>query len=96
MDDDTRNTQGATDVIDLESLQRKAIEVLAPLVDQIDGAPENRFEILIMAARSSNDGALLNQALQVAQEIESPAAKANAVLDVLNEVNYLLSRKEQS
>lgn len=77
-------------VAELQTLQKQAIELLLPLVDEIKDAPERRFEILMTAARSSGDGALLKKALQTAQQIEDTNEKAAAVLDVLNEINYHL------
>ncbi len=76
--------------VELEALKKEALELLVPMVDEIKDAPERRFEILMTAARSSGDGALLKKALQTAQQIEDTNEKAGAVLDVLNEINYHL------
>lgn len=75
----------------LEALREKALQILVPMVDEIQDAPERRFEILITASRSSGGNEqLLSKALEAAQQIENANDKANAVLDVLNEVNYHL------
>jgi len=75
---------------DLEALKKQALELLVPMVDEIQDAPERRFEILMTAARSSEDGATLRKALETAQQIENISERAAAVLDVLNEINYHL------
>lgn len=71
-----------------ESIKQQAIEALIPLLDSIDGPPEKKFEILMTAMRSAGDQNVLQKALQAALAIEEPAAKAEALLDVINEASF--------
>ncbi len=74
----------------LAQLKKQALDVLVPVVDKIDQPPERKFEILMTAARSSGDAGLLAKTLEAAQRIGNDNQKADALLDVLNEINYNL------
>lgn len=88
--DKDNNASDVSDDSALLELKNRALNILLPLVDKVDEPPERKFEILMTAARSSDDSGLLNKALDAAQHIGSDNEKANAVLDVLNEINYHL------
>ncbi|HVX56133.1 MAG TPA: hypothetical protein VHA37_00215 [Candidatus Saccharimonadales bacterium] len=82
--------ENATEARLLE-LRKRALEALLPLVDKIDEPAERKFEILMTAARSSDDPDLLAKTLEAAQHVGNDSQKAEAILDVLNEINYHLS-----
>jgi hypothetical protein len=84
-DDDAPEPQS-----ELSALRNRTLEALLPIVDNVEEAPERKFEILMTVVRSSNDPALLNKALNTAQQIHDTNSKANALLEVLNEINYHL------
>lgn len=77
----------------LTELRQEAISTLIPLIDQINGAPDKKFELLITAARSAGDTQLLKKALESAKQLEGDDQKAEAVLDVLNEINLNLKNQ---
>lgn len=74
----------------LQRLKNRALDALLPVVEKTDQPAERKFEILMTAARSSGDPALLAKTLDAAQNISSDNQKADAILDVLNEINYNL------
>ena len=87
--DKTDNGSGGSEA-KLLDLRNKALDVLLPMVDKLEEPAERKFEILITAARSSDHPRLLGKTLDAAQQIEGDSQKANAILDVLNEINYHL------
>ena len=70
------------------SIKKQAIDALVPLLDNLQEAPERKFEMIMTAVRSSDDDNLLRKALDVANLIEDPTAKAEALIDVLNEASF--------
>jgi hypothetical protein len=91
MDNDNRTSNGSqeteTTTDSLKNLRDQAINTLLPLVDQLSEPPERKFEILMMATRTSNNLELMKKTLEIAQQLDSNDKKAEAVLDVLNEIN---------
>lgn len=84
------NAAGGGSEAKLLELRAKALDVLLPMVDKLEEPAGRKFEILMTAARSSDDPRLLGKTLEAAQQIEGDSEKANAILDVLNEINYHL------
>lgn len=72
----------------VESIKKEALATLAPLIDEIDAAPERKFEIVMTAIRVNFDENLLRKALEAAKTIEEPSAKAEALIDIVNEANF--------
>lgn len=81
----------ATD--DLAEMKRQALSQLSPLVDKLDQPPEERFKTLMMMVQASDDQELLKQAYAVAQKIEDEKVRAEALLNVINEINYFTNQK---
>jgi hypothetical protein len=81
----------ATD--DLSDLKRKALEALSPLVDELDQTPEEKFGTTMMLVQATNNKDLLSTAYEVAQTITDDKEKAQALLDVVNEINYFSQAK---
>lgn len=73
----------------LHSIKHQALQELGPLVEHIEQEPEERFDTLMMMIRASDDASLVKSAYEAAQQIEDDNKKAQALLDVVNEVNYL-------
>lgn len=71
-----------------DDIKKRALEALLPLVDHLDDSPERKFDIIMTAVRSSGDENFLDKALESALKIEEPAAKADALLDVINEASF--------
>lgn len=73
---------------DLLDLKQKALQELSPLVGHLDQNPEEKFKTTMMMIQASDDQALLPAAYEAAQLITDEKAKAQALLDVVNEINY--------
>ena len=74
---------------DLESIKKEALGELRPLVDKLDLAPEEKFDTYLLLLRSTDDKALIPPAYAAAQAITDESRKAQALLDVIKEIDYL-------
>lgn len=73
---------------DLLSIKQSALQDLTPLVDHIDQTPEEKFRTTMMMIQASDDQSLIKTAYEAAQNIKDDKARAQALLDVVNEINY--------
>ncbi len=73
---------------DLLDIKQQALNQLAPLVGQLDQAPEERFRTTMMMIQASDNQALIKDAYSAAQAITDEKARAQALLDIVNEINY--------
>ncbi|HEX9595142.1 MAG TPA: hypothetical protein VF996_03380 [Candidatus Saccharimonadales bacterium] len=81
--------RGSGNVSELYDIKQEALKQLSPLVEHLEQSAEERFDTLIMMLRASDDPALIRPAYEAAQAIEDDKSRAQALLDVVNEVNYL-------
>lgn len=79
---------------DLLKLKQQALSQLAPLVDQLEQSPEEKFKTTMMMLQSTDNQALIKDAYAAAQAITEERARAQALLDVVNEINYF-THKDQ-
>ncbi len=79
----------ATEDKELLSVKQQALEQLTPLVDKLDVPAEEKFNTYMMIIRASDDPKLIKPAFESAQAIAEDDKKAQALLDVVNEINYL-------
>lgn len=87
--------RGSGNVSELYDIKQEALKQLGPLVEHLDQGPEERFETLIMMIRASDDPALIQPAYEAAQAIPDDKKHAQALLDVINEVNYLTRPQQE-
>ena len=73
---------------DLTDLKQQALQHLSPLVSHLDQTPEEKFRTTMMMIQASDDQSLLKDALESAKAITDDKARAQALLDVINEINY--------
>ena len=78
----------------LLDIKQNALEQLKPLVDHLDSVPEEKFDALMMMIRASDDQSLIQPAYEAAQKIIDDTKRAEALLDVVNEINYLTSNQQ--
>lgn len=78
---------------DLESIKKQALGELRPLVDKLELAPDEKFDTYLLLLRSTDDQALIAPAYAAAQAITDESRKAQALLDVIKEIDYLSSPK---
>lgn len=80
---------------DLVSIKQQALSQLSPIVSKLDQTPEEKFRTTMMMIQASDDQSLIRSAYDAAQAITDEKVKAQALLDVINEINYF-SQKQQS
>lgn len=88
-------TPSAAPVADsgLESIKKDALNELRPLVDKLSVPPEEKFDTYLLLLRSTDDTSLIGPAHEAAKDIPDEARRAQALLDVIKEIDYLSSRK---
>ncbi|MBI4034683.1 hypothetical protein HY380_02165 [Candidatus Saccharibacteria bacterium] len=80
---------------DLLNVKQKALQDLTPLVSQLDLPPEEKFKTLMMLVQASNNSKLVKDAYDAASKITDAKARAQALLDIVNEVNYFTQSSKQ-
>ena len=73
---------------DLVEIKQQALSQLQPLVSHLDQSPEERFRTTMMMIQASDDQGLVKDAYAAAQSIPDEKARAQALLDIVNEINY--------
>jgi len=73
---------------DLLNIKKEALEHLSPLVSKLDQPPEEKFKTLMMMIQASDDQSLVSAAYEAANAIEDEKVRAQALLDIVNEINY--------
>ena len=78
--------------LDLDGIKSHALEDLRPLVDKLTVTSEEKFDIYLLLLRSSDDDTLIEPAYNAARAIEDETKRANALLDVIKEIDYFKSK----
>lgn len=81
---------------DLLNLKQHALQDLAPLVGHLDQTPEERFKTTMMLIQASDNSSLVHEAYEAANKIQDEKARAQALLDVVNEINYFTHQKPEN
>ncbi len=79
---------GTASSVDLAALKQQALQQLSPLVGQLDQTPEEKFRTMMMMIQATDNKDLLSEAYSAAGMIADEKVKAQALLDVVNEINY--------
>lgn len=82
------NVPAAAATDDLLDIKQKALQELTPLVGQLDQTPEEQFRTTMMMIQASDNHSLVQVAYQAAQRISNEKERAQALLDIVNEINY--------
>jgi len=85
----------ALDTANLESIKKDALGQLRPLIDKVELPPEEKFDTYLMLIRSTDDSSLIGPAHEVAQTITDEARRAEALLDIIKEIDYLSRTTQQ-
>lgn len=78
---------------DLSTLKQRALSELSPLIGQLEQTPEEKFRTTMMMIQAADDQTLIGAAYEAAQKITDEKAKAQALLDVINEINYFTQKQ---
>ena len=81
------------DTSDLAAIKQQALLGLSPIVGQLDQSPEERFNTAMMMLQATDDQALIKVAYDAAQSITDDKARAQALLDIVNEINYFTQQQ---
>jgi hypothetical protein len=79
---------------DLLDIKQDALQQLAPLIGHLDQSPEEKFRTTMMMIQASDNQELLKDAYEAAQQITDEKTRAQALLDVVNEINYFTQQGE--
>lgn len=81
---------------DLEAIRSSALQELGPIVSELDQEPEDKYRTLMMLIQASDDQSLIKDAYESADKIEDKKAKAEALLGIINEINYFTGKVEKA
>ena len=73
----------------LDTIKHTALSELRPLVDKLDVSPEEKFDTYLLLIRSTDDKSLIAPAHDAAVAIVDEARRAQALLDIIKEIDYL-------
>jgi hypothetical protein len=73
----------------LDSIKTEALGELRPLVDKLNVSPEEKFDTYLLLLRSTDDQSLVAPAHEAARNITDEARRAQALLDIIKEIDYL-------
>jgi hypothetical protein len=79
---------------ELETIKKDALSELRPLVDKLNVAPEEKFDTYLLLLRSTDDRTLIAPAHEAARAISDEARRAQALLDIIKEIDYLSSPQQ--
>lgn len=74
---------------DLDGIKKDALIELRPLVDKLNLSAEEKFDIYLLLLRNTDDKTLIAPAHKAAQEIADETRRAQALLDIIKEIDYL-------
>jgi hypothetical protein len=74
---------------DLETIKKDALKELRPLVEKLELSAEEKFDIYLLLLRSTDDTTLIAPAHATAQQIEDESKRAQALLDIIKEIDFL-------
>jgi|AntRauTorckE6833_2_1112554.scaffolds.fasta_scaffold22606_2 hypothetical protein len=80
----------------LDSIKKDALKELRPLVGKLNLPPEEQFDTYLLLLRSTDDKALIAPAHEAAQNITDESKKAQALLEIIKEIDFLSSSQAAS
>jgi hypothetical protein len=80
----------------LLDIKQKVLEQLSPIVNHLDQTPEERFRTTMMMIQATDNQTLIKDAYDAALKISDEKIKAQALLDVVNEINYFTQQASQN
>lgn len=79
---------------ELANVKQDALNELRPLIDKLDVEPEEKFNTYLLLIRSTDDKDLIAPANQAAKQITDETKKAQALLDIIKEIDFLSNPKQ--
>jgi hypothetical protein len=81
---------------DLDDIKKNALSELRPLVDKLDLEPNEKFDTYLLLIRSTDDKSLIAPAHEAAKNITDETKRAQALLDIVKEIDYLSAPQQPS
>lgn len=81
---------------ELGSIKNDALNELRPLIDHVDLPADEKFDTYLLLIRSTDDPSLIGPAHAAAQAIVDEKKKAEALLNIIKEIDYLSHKNEQA
>ena len=78
---------------DLLNIKQRALQNLSPLLGHLEQTPEEKFRTTMMMIQAADDQSLIKSAYEAAQAITDEKVRAQALLDVVNEINYFTQQR---
>lgn len=75
----------------LDNIKKDVLLELRPLVDKLNLSPEEKFDIYLLLIRSTDDKSLIAPAHETAKNITEESKRAQALLDIIKEIDFLSS-----
>lgn len=94
--DTVTNSASDVDHHGLYAIKQEALQHLSPMVHTLEQTPEEKFKTLMMMIQASDDHTKLKDAFEMAKQITDDKARAQALLDVINEINYFTQQNSQA
>ncbi len=73
----------------LDAIKHDALNELRPLVDKLNLSAEEKFDTYLLIIRSTDDSTLVAPAFEAARAIADEAGKAQALFEIVKEIDYL-------
>ena len=94
MDNTTKDIESSTNdnnhAKSLQLVKEQATEALIPVIDNLTSiGAERKFDICLNAMRYTDNEGLAGVALSAALAIEEAGTKAEALVELINEIDYL-------
>jgi hypothetical protein len=86
-------TQDASQLLDIK---QQALQQLTPMLDHLEQSPEEKFRTTMMMIQAADNDTLIPVAYKAAQDIQDEKARAQALLDIVNEINYFTQNSNEA
>lgn len=80
---------------ELLDIKQQALQQLTPLVSHLDQSPKEEFRTTMMMIQATDNQGLVKKAYEAAQKIDDDKERAQAFLDIINEINYFTQHHQE-
>jgi len=87
--DSTSRSYATPTDMSLDDIKQNALSELRPLVGKLNVSPEEKFDTYLLLLRSTDDTSLIAPAHEAAIAIPDETRKAQALLDIIKEIDFL-------
>ena len=74
---------------DLATVKASALSALKPIIKSVDLPPDEKFYTYMMMIQATDDSSLVPPAFEAAGAIKSESQRAQALLDLIKEIEFL-------